>query len=108
MCRYCIRVDCQHRPRSHSAARGRAIARAARDLCGDLGEPNTVWIHATRGLCVAGDRNGDGIYDETDVRQGMAEYGIIEASDCQGDVNGDGIVNAADLGIVIGVWGNCP
>ena len=22
--------------------------------------------------------------------------------------NGDGIVNAADLGIVIGVWGNCP
>ena len=38
-----------------------------------------------------------------DWTAGGDELGI-----CKGDVNGDGIVNAADLGIVIGVWGNCP
>ena len=57
---------------------------------------------------VPGDFDGDGDFDEDDARAAMADFGIIEASDCQGDVNGDGIVNAADLGIVIGVWGNCP
>ena len=69
-------------------------------ICG-CGLPDTQGI----GGC---DRNGDGVYNAEDVRLAMAEYGITEASDCQGDVNGDGIVNAADLGIVIGVWGNCP
>ncbi len=28
--------------------------------------------------------------------------------DCQGDVNGDGTVDAADLGLLIAVWGLCP
>ena len=60
------------------------------------------------GYSVPGDLDGDGDYDADDARLAMAEFVIIEASDCQGDVNGDGIVNAADLGIVIGVWGNCP
>ena len=57
---------------------------------------------------VPGDLDGDGDFDEADARLAMTAFGIVEASDCQGDVNGDGIVNAADLGIVIGVWGNCP
>ena len=61
-----------------------------------------------RGHDPAGDLDCDGDYDEDDARAAMADFGITEKSDCEGDVNGDGIVNAADLGIVIGVWGNCP
>ena len=57
---------------------------------------------------LAGDLDCDGDYDEDDARAAMADFGITEGSDCRGDVNGDGTVNAADLGIVIGVWGNCP
>ena len=86
------------------------------------------------GAPVAGDFDGDGDFDETDVRLGMAQFGITEGSDsvpgdfdgdgdfdqddwtaggdelgiCRGDINGDGIVNAADLGVLIGFWGNCP
>ena len=31
------------------------------------------------------------------------------AAPCAGDLNGDGIINAGDLGIILGMWGNaCP
>ncbi|MFO0830094.1 MAG: SUMF1/EgtB/PvdO family nonheme iron enzyme [Phycisphaerales bacterium] len=30
------------------------------------------------------------------------------AQGCSGDVNGDGVVDAIDLGIVLGDWGTCP
>jgi len=27
---------------------------------------------------------------------------------CPGDVNGDGVINGADLGLLLGAWGECP
>ena len=91
------------------------------DTAVDANSPNDITMDTRRDLedqvlkitvvdtpVVAGDLDGDGDYDEDDIRLGMVDFGISEASDCRGDVNGDGIVNAADLGIVIGVWGNCP
>ena len=52
-----------------------------------------------------GDLNADGIVNAADL--GIV-IGTWSTPGGQGDVNGDGTVNAADLGIVIGVWGNCP
>ena len=52
-----------------------------------------------------GDINGDGIVNAADLGIVIGTWGT---PDGQGDVNGDGIVNAADLGLVIGLWGNCP
>ena len=52
-----------------------------------------------------GDLNADGIVNAADLGIVIGTWGTPGG---QGDVNGDGIVNAADLGIVIGVWGNCP
>ena len=52
-----------------------------------------------------GDLNADGIVNAADLGIVIGTWGTPNG---QGDVNGDGIVNAADLGIVIGVWGNCP
>ena len=83
--------------------------------------------------CIPGDLDGDGDYDESDIRLGMDEFGIIEsgahlagdadgdgdvdADDraavndalglCAADINGDGEVNAADLAFVLGYWGLC-
>ena len=70
---------------------------------------NVVWLNGVTGDdCVPGDVNGDGVYDETDVRLGMAEFGIIEASDCPADINGDGLVDGADVGLLVASWGLCP
>lgn len=54
------------------------------------------------GLPVFGDINGDGVVDTADLGIVIALFG---RSDDQGDINGDGIVDTADLGIVISRFG---
>ena len=34
--------------------------------------------------------------------------GLGQSIAAAGDVNGDGVVDAADLGLMIGAWGDCP
>ena len=50
------------------------------------------------------DINGDDVVDAADL--GLL-VGAWATSDAAADVNDDGIVDAADLGLVIGRWGPC-
>ncbi|MFO0826667.1 MAG: hypothetical protein U0572_00835 [Phycisphaerales bacterium] len=48
------------------------------------------------------DLNGDGVVNAQDLGILLGAWGTNGA-----DLNGDGIVNAQDLGILLGAWGNC-
>ena len=54
---------------------------------------------------VFGDLDCDGDYDADDIRLGMVEYGIVEASACPADLNADGEVDGQDLAAVLAAWG---
>ena len=60
------------------------------------------------------DCNGNGVRDECDIASGSAtdanSNGVPDSCEnlCRMDVNGDGVVNGADLGLVLGAWGQCP
>ncbi|MAB29264.1 MAG: hypothetical protein CMJ53_08320 [Planctomycetaceae bacterium] len=60
---------------------------------------------ATFAPTVTGDIDGDGDYDEDDVRLAMAEFSIIEAGPCPSDINGDGQVDGQDLAALLAAWG---
>ena len=49
------------------------------------------------------DLNGDGIVNAADLGSLIGNWGC-KGPDCVADVNQDGIVNSADLGLVIGAW----
>lgn len=53
------------------------------------------------------DTDGDGI-DET-VIGSMTVRGVPTVGPCVGDINGDGVIDTADLGLLVGVFGTaCP
>ncbi len=60
------------------------------------------------------DCNGNGVRDECDIASGSVpdanSNGVPDSCEnlCRMDVNGDGVVNGADLGLVLGAWGQCP
>jgi formylglycine-generating enzyme required for sulfatase activity len=53
----------------------------------------------------AGDLNGDGVIDGSDLGQLLAAWGPCES--CAADVNANGVVDGADLGVQVGNWGEC-
>jgi hypothetical protein len=53
------------------------------------------------------DTDGDGAGDT--VIGSVTVRGVASAAPCVGDLNGDGLIDAADLGILLGVFGlACP
>ena len=56
-------------------------------------------------ICTAKSEGSD--YDQDDIRLGMEQFGISEASACPADINGDGEVGADDLGLLLSAWGVC-
>jgi len=50
-----------------------------------------------------GDLNGDGVVDGADLGSLLGGWG----QDGAGDLNGDGVIDGADLGILLGAWGSC-
>ena len=101
------------------------ISNAAGSISGDFTTSSAT--------CIPGDLDGDGDYDEADIRLGMDDFGIIEADAhltgdadgdgdvdaadrtavndalglCAADIDGDGVVGAFDLATVLGYWGLC-
>jgi uncharacterized membrane protein len=51
-----------------------------------------------------GDLNSDGAVNGADLGTLLGDWGQDTAS----DMNGDNVVNGADLGTLLGAWGNCP
>jgi hypothetical protein len=51
-----------------------------------------------------GDINGDGVVDATDLGILLGGWGFPGPS----DLNGDGTTDGIDLGILLGAWGPCP
>tara|TARA_X000001036_G_scaffold85136_1_gene77244 strand:+ start:54 stop:1082 length:1029 start_codon:yes stop_codon:yes gene_type:complete len=75
--------------------------------------PQWIWDYASQysldGIieCVsncAGDFNGDGYVDVSDLLAIIDQWGLTDSS---ADLNFDGIVDVSDLLIVIGNWGEC-
>ena len=52
-----------------------------------------------------GDFNGDGVVNGADFGLMLAVWG--DCSGCPEDLNGDGVVNGADVGLILAVWGGC-
>ena len=62
--------------------------------------------YATSG-CIApclGDVNGDQVVGGADLGSLLGNWG----NQGTGDLNNDGVVNGSDLGQLLGAWGNCP
>ena len=51
-----------------------------------------------------GDLNGDEIVDAADLGLLIGDW---SRTDSDADLNDDGVVDAADLGLLIGAWGLC-
>ncbi|MAC19570.1 MAG: hypothetical protein CMJ23_07870 [Phycisphaerae bacterium] len=54
-----------------------------------------------------GDVNGDGVVNGADLGLLLGAWGECPRK-CPGDLNKDGLVNGADLGLMLGSWGFCP
>ena len=54
-------------------------------------------------VSVLGDMNGDGVVDGADLGLLLGTWGDCERV-CEGDLNDDGVVDGADLGLLLGNW----
>ena len=54
-----------------------------------------------------GDLNGDGKIDGADLGLILGAWGNCTIASCLGDLNGDGKIDGADLGLILGAWGDC-
>ena len=54
-----------------------------------------------------GDFNGDGEVNGADLGIMLGVWGDCSSPDCIGDINGDGEIDGADLGLFLGYWGSC-
>jgi len=52
-----------------------------------------------------GDLDGNGVVDGADLGSLLNVWGTDDAA---ADLNGDGVVDGADLGILLNAWGKCP
>ena len=51
------------------------------------------------------DLNGDGVVDGADLGLLLGMWGGCGSAFCPADLNGDGVVDGADLGVLLGAWG---
>ena len=56
------------------------------------------------GVACVGDLNSDSAVNGADLGTLLGDWG----QDTTSDLNGDNVVNGADLGTLLGAWGNCP
>jgi hypothetical protein len=63
---------------------------------GDGGGETSIPIAAAKFIAAGYGRSDEGL-----------SFAIVPDA-CVGDLNGDGFVDGADLGVLLGLWGNCP
>jgi hypothetical protein len=63
-----------------------------------------LWNTNVQGGNCPADGNGDDVVDAADLGSLLGAWGTASAS----DLNGDGTTDAADLSILLGAWGPCP
>ncbi|MDP7009043.1 MAG: agmatine deiminase family protein [Phycisphaerales bacterium] len=73
------------------------------DTEGNAGENAGAGLFIINGTQVAGDVNGDGLVNVTDILQVMANWGPCGLS-CPEDLDGDGVVGVSDLLLVVANW----
>ena len=54
------------------------------------------------------DLTGDGTVNAGDLSVVLGDFGDCASSDCPKDLSGDGKVNAGDLSVILGDFGDCP
>jgi formylglycine-generating enzyme required for sulfatase activity len=64
------------------------------------------FAHTTSAQSCVADLNGDRMVNGADLGALLGAWG--ECRGCTQDLNGDGQINGADLGILLAAWGNCP
>ncbi len=57
------------------------------------------------GFCALGDLNDDGVVDGADLGALLGAWGECTSPPCAADLDCDGIVSGADLGALLGKWG---
>jgi len=84
-------------------APGSYVLEADRIDAGQLAVPVAVaWFVTAAPATIPGDLNGDGVVDGADLGALLTLWGTADPS---ADLNGDGIVDGADLGILLSNWG---
>ena len=74
-------------------------------LTGDPVEGFGTLLGLGKVVACVGDINDDGIVNAADLGLLIGAWGNKGGA---ADLNDDGLVNAADLGLLIGAWGPCP
>lgn len=54
------------------------------------------------------DLNGDSVVDAEDLGTMLGGFGDCTVTPCLGDLNADSVIDAEDLGSMLGQFGNCP
>lgn len=54
------------------------------------------------------DLNGDTVIDGADLGQLLALWGLCPPGGCPADLTHDGMVDGADIGVLLAAWGACP
>ena len=75
----------------------------AMDQDGNIGEDQGDGFFSINGTAVAGDVNGDGIVNVSDLLAVIEAWGPCSFS-CPEDLNGDGVIDVVDLLAVIAAW----
>ncbi|MFO0873807.1 MAG: hypothetical protein U0575_07520 [Phycisphaerales bacterium] len=92
--------------RSHYVFIRTSLLGATGNLGGPGVSPATLVWSAVSPLppCCLGDLNGDDAVNGADLGLMLGEWG----EGGMGDLNDDGVVDGADLGLLLGAWGSCP
>lgn len=71
----------------------------------DAGVLGDVCLTLTLSASCAADLDGNGAIDAADLAIVLGAWG--DCADCAADIDGNGTVNGADLAVVLGAWGAC-
>lgn len=66
-----------------------------------------AWLVKLPKVVCDADLDGTGVVDAADLGALLGAWGEVGEGEAAADLNGDGFVDAADLGALLGAWGDC-